>query len=149
HLLGLLAHQIAVAGGPVVVQVHVRALGPAERRQSLAERGDAGLAVGEAFGGGHQHADLRDPVWLLRARAKRPGGRAGDEADERATSHAVTSPARTSGGIDARDLTIPCRRSAFIAPACRRGACPHRAARAESDRSGSWTAHWRATRRSC
>ena len=50
------------------------AIGPAQLRQALQERPDAGLKFRIVRGCGQEHADAPHPLGLLRARRKRPCG---------------------------------------------------------------------------
>jgi hypothetical protein len=45
------------------------------------------------------HADAPDPLWLLRARRERPRRRAGEQRDELAAPHSITSSARNKSDV--------------------------------------------------
>jgi hypothetical protein len=69
----------------VSVDPNIAALRPAERLESLAERGDKGLSFRVALGICHQHVDPPRPLRLLRARRERPRSRAAEQLDELAS----------------------------------------------------------------
>src|SRR5207237_9514945 len=81
---------------PASVDSAVAALRPAELLERLAECSDPSLSFRVALSIGHQHAYTAAPFGLLRARRERPRRRAGDERDELAALHSITSSARTS-----------------------------------------------------
>jgi hypothetical protein len=77
---------------PAGVDTHVTADGPAQQRQRLLERPDAGLPFRIVRGAGHQHANAPHPFALLRTRRDRPRDRrTAKECDEFASFHRITS----------------------------------------------------------
>src|SRR5262249_5952160 len=77
--------------------LHVAADRPAQLLQTLQERRAARLRHGIARRLAHEHADAPHPLRLLRARREWPrGGRAGEQRDELASLHSITSSARAS-----------------------------------------------------
>ena len=64
-----------IGRGPADVDPDVAADGPAQLRQPLKERPDAGLKFRIIRGYGQQHADAPHALGLLRARHERPRGR--------------------------------------------------------------------------
>ena len=97
-----------IGRGPARVDPHVAADGPAQERQRLLERPDAGLKFRVVRGSGQEHADAPHALALLRARRERPvdGGRgAGEQEDELASrranyihSHGVAGEGQTGPG---------------------------------------------------
>jgi len=86
-------------GGPLLpaaraprVDPDVAAISPAQLRQALQERRHAGLIFRTIRGRGHEHADARHPLRLLRARRERPRRSAAEKCDERASSHVGPPP---------------------------------------------------------
>ena len=72
-----------IGRGPAGVDPHVAADGPAQLRQRLQERPDAGLKFRIVRGCGQEHADAPHPLGLLRARRERPRRRrAAEQRDE-------------------------------------------------------------------
>ena len=77
------ANFAGVGRGPAGIDPHVSADDPAQLRQPLHERDEAGLHFRIARGCGHEYADTPHPLALLRARHRRPGGRrAAENRDE-------------------------------------------------------------------
>src|SRR5262249_21655046 len=86
-----------LASRPTDLNPHVAADGPAQQRQPLQERPDAGLKYRIIRGCVHEHADAPHPLALLRARCERPRRRrAAEQTDELAPFHSITSSARAS-----------------------------------------------------
>ena len=83
-----------IGRGPAGVDPHVAADGPAQLRQPLQERPDAGLKFRIVRGCGQEHADAPHPLALLRARRERPRRRrAAEQRDELAPLHVWMAPA--------------------------------------------------------
>src|SRR5262245_65140895 len=91
---------IGIACAPAVVDLHIPADGPAQLLQSLMESREACLTFRIIGGEVHEHADAPYPLALLRARRKRPHGRATEQRDELAPfhlrRHSITSSAMAS-----------------------------------------------------
>jgi hypothetical protein len=88
-------HALGVAGGPAIVDLKVAALGPAEPRERLLERADAGLRFGIALSEPHHHADAPHRIARLSARGERTRQRrAGQRGDELPPSDAACHPTR-------------------------------------------------------
>ena len=66
---------VGIPVGPARVDVHVAAVGPAQLRQTLQERSDAGLCLWIVRGPVHEHANAPHLVGLLRTRGDRPCSR--------------------------------------------------------------------------
>src|SRR6516165_180681 len=91
------ANVIGIACAPTVVDLHIPADGPAQLLQSLMESREARLTFRIIGGEIHEHADAPYPLGLLRARRERPrDGCAGEQRDELATFHSITSSAMAS-----------------------------------------------------
>ena len=91
-----------ISRGPSRVDAHILADAPAQYRQPLMERCEAGLKYRIVRGCGLQHADAPHRAGLLRTRHQRPAGRgAAKQRDEIAPPHSITSSAIASseGGI--------------------------------------------------
>ena len=67
-----LANAVGIACGPAGVDPHVAADGPAQLRQPLQERCEAGLRFRIVRGLAHEHTDAPHALGLLRARGERP-----------------------------------------------------------------------------
>jgi hypothetical protein len=74
-------YPIAVTA-PTKVHPHVAAIGPAQFRKPLRERGEERLQDGIVFVAPQERADAPHAVRLLRARRQRPNRRAAEEPDE-------------------------------------------------------------------
>ena len=72
-----------IGRGPAGVDPHVAADGPAQLRQPLQERPDAGLKFRIVRGCGQEHADAPHPLALLRARRERPRRRRATQNTEK------------------------------------------------------------------
>ena len=70
------ANGVGIGRGPAGVDPHVAADGPAQQRQPLMERRDAGLKFRIVRGRGQEHADAPHALALLRARGERPNAAA-------------------------------------------------------------------------
>src|SRR5215831_2762856 len=93
----VLANFAGIARGPAGVDAHVAANGPAQERQRLQERPNAGLPFQIVRSCGQEHADAPHPLALLRVRREWPCDcRAPDQRDELAPSHSITPSARAS-----------------------------------------------------
>ena len=79
----------ALVAAQRIVDVHVTADGPAQKRQPLQERSDAGLPYRIVCDGGQKHADTPHPLGLLSPRRQRPRRRAAEQRDELATFHSI------------------------------------------------------------
>src|SRR5262249_43690092 len=96
------AKSIGIARPPAVVDLPIPADGPAQLLQPLMESREAHLSFRIIGGIIHEHADPPHPLRLLRARRERPRGcRAGEQRDEIAALHSITSSAVASsiGGM--------------------------------------------------
>src|SRR5580765_8175006 len=82
-----------VSARPAPINPKVVAFVPAELPKAVPERGAARPTFRISLGDGHQHADPWCPVGpRLRKRCKRPcNGRAAEQTDDIAPSHAITS----------------------------------------------------------
>src|SRR5262249_28180498 len=79
---------------PTDLNPHVAADGPAQQRQPLQERPDAGLKYHIIRGCVQEHADPPHALTLLRARRERPRYRsAAEQRDECAALHVWMAPA--------------------------------------------------------
>ena len=84
-----------IGSGPADIDLQVAADRPAQQRQPLQERSDAGLIWRIVRGCGQEHADTPHPLGLLRSRHQRPRRRrAAEQRDELAAFHSITSSAR-------------------------------------------------------
>jgi hypothetical protein len=100
------AKLIGIGGGPGV-DPYVAALGPSQFLQSLTEGCNASLTFRIVRRGTYEHPDEPYPLWLLRARRKRPRRRAAGQRDECAPFHSITSSARASSvGLKAAGAAI-------------------------------------------
>src|SRR5262249_29581214 len=79
-------HGVGLSVAPAVVDADVLPDSPARLRQALRECRQTGLCFGIIRGIRCEHADAAHPVWLLRPRRERPGGRADEQRDELATA---------------------------------------------------------------
>src|SRR5262249_59199571 len=70
-----------------------KSVGPAQLRQRLGKRQEAGLPGRIVCGERHEHADAPHALALLRARRKRPRRRAAEQRDELAAFHVWMAPA--------------------------------------------------------
>jgi hypothetical protein len=86
-------HLGEIASGIAMFDVNIAILYPSERLKSLPKRSDAGLHLGIMLGKCVQKHDPPHSLRLLRVRRERPRGRAADQRDEIAPSHA---PLRSS-----------------------------------------------------
>jgi tripartite-type tricarboxylate transporter receptor subunit TctC len=68
----IFANAVGFARAPAIFHPHVAAVGPAQLRQRLQERGIAGDSFRIVLGKRRQHADTAHPLALLRARGERP-----------------------------------------------------------------------------
>src|SRR5262245_1901367 len=81
----------------MLVKLDVAAFGPPQFLQLLAKCPKVRLNFRVACGVWHQYSDAAHLLALLRTRRERPDGRrAGDERDELASLHSITSSARVS-----------------------------------------------------
>src|SRR5262249_32132200 len=81
------------------VNPYVPADGPAEFGEPLRKRPDPHRRVRIVCSQAHQRTDPPHSLRLLRARHKRPSGRAAEQRDELAPLHSITSSARPSSVI--------------------------------------------------
>ena len=79
---GVSANVIGIDPCPTKFDPHAAAIGPAQLRQLLDQRGDAGDCFRVGRGRGVQHADPPYRAGLLRARRDRPRSRAAEQRDE-------------------------------------------------------------------
>ncbi len=92
QFLSVCAQAFNVRAGEAVIDADVAAVGPAEVRETLPKRRDAGAHVRIIFGKGQQHADPTNPVALLRTRRQRPRRRCtAEKRDELAPPHVLPS----------------------------------------------------------
>jgi hypothetical protein len=88
------ASSIGITGAPAGVDPHVAAIDPAQLLQALQECREASLAFRIVRRQAHEHADAPHLLGLLRARHERPRRcRAGEQRDELAPLHSITSSA--------------------------------------------------------
>jgi len=81
---------------PANIDPHVAAHHPIQLPQSLQERSNARLPYRVIRRRTDQYADPSHALVLLRARRERPSRRAGEQRDERAARHSITSSARAN-----------------------------------------------------
>src|SRR5262249_39192122 len=90
------ANFAVIGRGPAGIDAHVAADGPAQERQRLQERPNAGLPFRIVRRCGQKHANAPNPLALLRLPRERPRRRsAAEQRDELAPLHSMTSSART------------------------------------------------------
>jgi hypothetical protein len=102
QLLRERSYPIDVTAAPPKVHPHLAAIGPAQARKRLRERGDERLRQGIVFVARHEHADAPHAVALLRPRREGPYRRAAEERDELAPpilSITSSAMARIPGGM--------------------------------------------------
>ena len=111
-----------IGRGPAGIDPHVAADGPAQERQPLQERPNAGLIFQVVRGCRQQHANAPHALALLRASHHRPGRRAAEQRDELAPPHSITSSARASSvGGTSRPSALAVLRlmtSSYLVGAC-------------------------------
>src|SRR5262249_7734435 len=89
-------NEVHVVAGPTLVELGVNAGGPTTFSQLLAKGAHARLHFGVRWRKRHQNPDPAHPLALLRARRERPRRRAGEEGNELAALHSITSSAVAS-----------------------------------------------------
>jgi hypothetical protein len=124
QFMRVFARVSSISPAPAVFDPQVAALGPAQLLQRLQERRDVGTV---RRGAAQEHTDVPHALALLRARRERPRNRgrarrAGDERDELAAVHSITSSARASSiGGTSRPSALAVLRlitSSYLVGAC-------------------------------